>query len=59
MLKKILMKSDPQGLTFYGVEKEHKEGKRFNQAWSPGRGDKGEAVSQELVLVPFTFAADK
>lgn len=59
MLKKILMKSDPQGLTFNGVEKEHKEGKCFNQAWSPGRGDKGEAVSQELVLVPFTSAADK
>ena len=53
MLKKILMKPDPQSLSFYRVEKEHKEGKRFNQAWSPGRGDKWEAVSQELVLVPF------
>lgn len=53
------MKPDPQGLTFYWVENEHKEGKRFSQAWSPGRGDKGAAFSQELALVPFTFAAEE
>lgn len=48
------------GLTLHWVENKHKEGKHCAQAWSPGRGDKDAAFSQQSRLwVPFAFAADE
>lgn len=59
MFQKIIMKPDPQGLTFHWAEDEHKERKHYAQAWSPRRGDKGAVFSRELTLVPCTVAADE